>query len=165
MENFAPLDNNFPAITNLEISSETIDTCHLMLLKMQSRTLRSLTVTQIANKSWDVGSLFMVLHECNSAASLKTLHLSTSEDSPAFELDARILEYLDSFEHLCELRIQECSVDLDDNDYMKLAESLPHLRLLLFWSENNGTSDQMHIYWDAAPYSVLFKARKPNSLC
>jgi len=144
MENYAPPDNNFPAITNLQISSETIDACNLMLLKMQSRTFRSLTVTR------DVRSLFMVLHGCNSAASLETLNvcedpscLSTSqkhfrEASPAFKVDARILEHLDSFENLCELRIAPCSVNLDDNDLMKLAKSLPHLRSLLFHSQNNG---------------------------
>jgi hypothetical protein len=150
MENYAPLDNNFPAITNLEISSETIDACNLMLLKIQSRTFRSLTVTRIANNYWDVGSLFMVLHGCNSAASLETLnvcegpwYLSTSEElfsenPPAFKVDARILEHLDSFEHLSELQIHPCSNHLDDNDLMKLAQSLPRLRSLDFWSQNNG---------------------------
>jgi len=150
MENYAPPDNNFPAITNLEISSETIDACNLMLLKIQSRTFRSLTVTRTTDNNWDVRSLFMVLHGCNSAASLEILHvregplyLSTSEelfseDPPAFKIDTHILEHLDSFEHLCELLIQPCSVDLDDNDLMKLAKSLPHLRSLFFYARNTG---------------------------
>ena len=152
MENYAPSDNNFPAITNLEISSETMDACNLMLLKMQSRTFRSLTVTRlITSNHWDLRYLFMVLHGCNSAASLETLNvregmpgLSTSEKrfsrnaSSAFKVDAHILEHLDSFQHLCELRIQQCSVYLDDNDLMELAKLLPHLRLLHFRSGING---------------------------
>lgn len=146
MENYAPLDNNFPAITKLEISSETVDACNLMLLKIQLRKFSSLAVTRIANNDWDVRSLFTVLRGCNSAASLEILHvrddplclLTWEEDPPAFKVDARILEHLDSFKHLCELRIQPCSVDLDDNDLMKLAKSLPHLRSLLFYAQDNG---------------------------
>lgn len=140
MENYAPPDNNFPAIINLKIRSKTIEACNLMLLKIQSRTFRSLTVTRITDDDWDVRSLFMVLHGCNSAASLETLNVGISnwEASSAFKVDAKILEHLNSFEHLCELRIQPCSFDLDDNDLMKLAQSLPHLRLLLFCSRNDG---------------------------
>ena len=46
MENCIPfVENNFPAITHLAISSETMNACRLMLLQLQSGMLRSLTLT------------------------------------------------------------------------------------------------------------------------
>jgi len=77
------------------------------------------------------------MHVREGPLNLSTLGDLFWEDSPAFKVDARILEHLDSFEHLCELLTQPCSVDLDDNDLMKFAKSLPHLHSLLFYSKNN----------------------------
>ena len=132
MQHYNPSDgNNFSLLTHLEICSETTNACRLLLMKIQSRTLRSLKVNHTGSNDWDVRGLFVALHACSLASRLESLDLD-SFLCLSFEIDARTVEVLDSFEHLEELSIYPTCVDLDDNHLMQLARALPHLRLLCF---------------------------------
>ena len=135
MQHHSPPDrNNFPLLTHLQIRSDTMNACRLLLMKIQSRTLWSLKVQQTESVHWDVRGLFVALHECNLASRLKILNLDNRLTYP-FEIDARTFEGLDSFKHLRELWICPTCVDLDDNHLMQLAKALPQLRLLGFIEE------------------------------
>ena len=132
IQHYNPSDgNNFLLLTHLEIFSETMNPCRLLLMKIQSRTLRSLKVHRTVNIYWDVRGLFVALHECNLASRLESLKLDNLH-AHYFEIDAHTFEGMDSFKHLCELSISPTCIDLDDDDLMQLAQALPHLRLLSF---------------------------------
>ena len=132
MQHYNPPDgNNFPLLTHLEICSETINACRLLLIKIQSRTLWSLKVEQTVIVHWDVRGLFVALHANNLASRLESLILYNSL-AHSFEINACTFEHLDSFKHLRELSIYPTCVDLDDNHLTQLAKALPHLRLLSF---------------------------------
>ena len=132
MQHYNPSDgNNFPLLTHLEICSETTNACRLLLLKIQSKTLRSLKVRRTGIAHWAVRRLFVALHASNLASRLETLILYNSLGH-TFEINAYTVERLDSFKHLRELSIYPTCVDLDDNHLMQLAKALPHLRLLSF---------------------------------
>jgi hypothetical protein len=76
MQHYSPSDgNNFPLLTHLQISSETMNACRLLLMKIKSRTLQSLKVIQTGDIYWDLRGLFVTLHECNLASRLKRLAL------------------------------------------------------------------------------------------
>ena len=127
--------NNFPAITHLDLSSKTMNACRLMLLQLQSGTLRSLSLTQTtSNAPWSMRSLLVILHECN----LVTLESLYVHDCPGptsekfFSMDAYTFECLRSFKQLHDLHLESSFVDLDNNDLMGLAKSLPQLHSLLF---------------------------------
>jgi hypothetical protein len=143
VENCVPyVGNNFMAITRLAISSKTMNACRLMLLQLQSGTLRSLTLTQTAiDALWSIRRLLITLHECNLASRLESLHvrdhrwISSSLDARSeefFNMDAHTFEHLSSFKQLRDLHLESSSVDFDNNDLMKLAKSLPQLRSLVF---------------------------------
>jgi hypothetical protein len=143
VENCVPyVGNNFMAITRLAISSKTMNACRLMLLQLQSGTLRSLTLTQTASDAlWSIRRLLITLHECNLASRLESLHvrdhrwISSSLDARSeefFNMDAHTFEHLSSFKQLRDLHLESSSVDFDNNDLMKLAKSLPQLRSLVF---------------------------------
>ena len=148
MENCIPfVENNFPAITHLAISSETMNACRLMLLQLQSGMLRSLTLTRATSGAhWSIGWLLVTLHECNLASRLESLHIhnrpwiqfildlenSTSASDEFFNMDGHAFEYLSPFKQLHDLHLESFSIDLDDNNLMKLAKSLPQLCSLVF---------------------------------
>ena len=151
VENCVPhVGNNFPAITHLTIKAKTMKACQLMLLQLQSGTLRSLTLTRTASDArWSIRRLLITLHECNLASRLESLHIgdcpmictSSGLWHPAskvfFKMDAHTFEYLNSFKQLHDLHIDSSSVDLDDNNLIKLAKSLPQLRSLVFWEASD----------------------------
>jgi hypothetical protein len=143
MENYIPpFGNKFPAITSLAIESETNDACQLMLVEIKSMTLRSLVVTRIGYKHWDLSSLFTALYSSNLALRLESLQvhhepcIRFDPEEPileeSFKIDAHTFEFLDSFEHLRNLYIGSSSLALDDDDLLKLAKSLPQLDSLVF---------------------------------
>ena len=130
IQHYNPPDgNNFPLLTHLEICSDTMNACRLLLMKIQSRTLQSLKVGRTGVVHWDVRGLFVALHACNLVSRLESLELYNFRPH-SFVIDARTFEGLDSFKHLRKLSISPTSVDLDDSHLMQLAKALPHLRLL-----------------------------------
>jgi len=143
VENCVPyVGNIFPAITHLAISSRTMNACRLMLLQLQSGTLRSLSLNRTASDAcWSMRRLLITLHECNLASRLESLHvrdrpwINLPEDPTSeefFNMDAHMFEHLSSFKQLRDLHLELFSFDSDDNDLMKLAKSLPQLRSLVF---------------------------------
>jgi len=143
MENYIPLvGNNFPAIARLAIDCQTNDACQLMLVKIKSMTLRSLVVTRLGQKHWNLRSLFKALHSSDLALRLESLQVLHNPCIPfdpedtileeSFKIDGHTFECLDSFEYLRDLYIGPTSLALDDDDLLKLAKSLPQLHSLVF---------------------------------
>ena len=125
--------NSFQTITSLAICSDSDNACQSMFMKIQSRTCRSLELSRTSNNSWDVGKLFLALHACNMASSLESLHVRNRwVNYKSFDINARALERLHSFEQLRDLSIDSASVDLCDNDLFEFSKSLPQLRSLVF---------------------------------
>lgn len=129
-----PNGNNFPLLTRLEICSDTMNACQLLLMKIQLRTLRSLKVEQTGVVHWHVRRFFETLHACNLVPMLESLILHNFL-AQSFVIDASTFEGLDSYKHLRELSISPTRVELDDNHLMQLAKALPHLHLLIFNEE------------------------------
>ncbi|EDR10591.1 uncharacterized protein LACBIDRAFT_325353 [Laccaria bicolor S238N-H82] len=127
--------NSFQTITSLAIRSDSDNACQMMLMQIQSRTCRSLELNRTSHDtSWDVGKLSLALHVCNMASSLESLHVCNDlwKDYGSFNINARALKHLHSFEQLRDLSVDPSSVDLCDNDLLELAKSLPQLRSLVF---------------------------------
>jgi len=125
--------NSFQTITHLAIRSDTDNACQLMLMKIQSRTCRSLELRRTSHDSWNVEKLFLALHACSMASSLERLHVCNLQwGYKSFNIDSRALKHLHSFEQLRDLSVEPSSVDLCDNDLLEFAKSLPQLRSLVF---------------------------------
>ena len=139
MEDSTPsmVGNSFQTITRLAICSDSGHACQLMFMKIQSRTCRSLKLSRTSHDDWNVGKLFLALHASNMASSLASLDVCNGRwmDYPSFNINARVLKHLHSFEQLRDLSVARSSVDLCDNDLFEFAKSLPQLRSLIFFED------------------------------
>lgn len=136
MEGCAPsmVENSFQTITRLAICSDSDNACQLMLMKIQSKTCRSLGLHRTSHDDWNVEKLFLALHASNMASSLEGLEVCNDRwVYPTFNINARALKHLYPFEQLRDLSVDPSSVDLCDNDLLELAQSLPQLRSLVFY--------------------------------
>jgi len=139
MKDYTPsmVGNSFQTITHLAVRSDSDNACQLMLMKIQSRTCRSLELLRTSQDSWNVGKLFLTLQACNMALSLETLRVCSREwlGPKSFNINARALKHLHSFEQLRDLSVDPSSVDLCDNDLLEFVKSLPQLRSLVFFED------------------------------
>lgn len=139
MEGCTPsmVGNSFQTITCLAIRSDSDNACQLMLMKIQSKTCRSLELSRTSDDNWNVGKLFLALHACNMASSLESLHVCNRQwvGYKSFDINAHALKHLHSFEQLRELSVDPSSLDLCDNDLLEFAKALPQLRLLVFFED------------------------------